>query len=61
MMTMRIQRTATTPASVGVNHPVRIPPSRMIGIIIGSAASLAANATSRKGARRRRMPAGPKK
>ena len=51
MMTAMIQTTATTPASVGVNQPVRIPPSRMTGIIIGSAASLAASATSPNGAR----------
>ena len=38
----KIQTTATTPASVGVNQPVRMPPSRMTGIISGSEASLTA-------------------
>ena len=56
-----IQATATTPASVGVNHPVRMPPSRMNGIISGSDASLKALPTTRSGARGRRIPAGPKK
>ena len=37
--TRMIQQTATTPASVGVNQPVRMPPSRITGIISGSAAS----------------------
>src|SRR4030088_1341605 len=61
MTTARIHTTATTPASVGVNQPVRMPPRRMIGIISGSDASLKAYATSRKAARGRRMPAGPEK
>ena len=61
MTTMMIHATATTPASVGVKKPVRIPPSRITGIIIGSDASLNAYAISRNGARGRVMPAGPKK
>ena len=56
-----IQITATTPASVGVNQPVRMPPSRITGIISGSAASPAAKITWRNGARGLRMPEGPKK
>ena len=44
-----IQITATTPASVGVNQPVRMPPIRMTGIISGSAASLVATATVKLG------------
>ena len=61
MTTAMIQNTATTPASVGVNQPVRMPPSRMNGIISGSDASLNARPTTRIGARGRRMPVGPKK
>ena len=61
MITAMIQTAATTPASVGVNHPVRMPPRRMIGIISGSEALLAAIATARSGARGRLRPAGPKK
>src|SRR3981189_2417969 len=38
--TAMIQITATTPASVGVNQPVRMPPSRITGIISGSAAAV---------------------
>ena len=45
-----IQITATTPASVGVNQPVRMPPSRITGIISGNAASAVANTTWRSGA-----------
>ncbi len=56
-----IQITATTPASVGVNQPVKMPPSRITGIISGSAASPAANTTCFSGARGLRMPEGPKK
>jgi len=41
-----IQHTATTPASVGVNQPVRMPPSRITGIISGSAADLVALVTA---------------
>jgi hypothetical protein len=41
----RIQTTATTPASVGVNQPVRMPPSRMTGIISGNDASLMARSS----------------
>ena len=56
-----IQITATTPASVGVKYPVRMPPSKITGIISGSAASPAANTTWRSGARGFCMPVGPKK
>ena len=59
--TAMIQITATTPASVGVKEPVRMPPSRITGIISGSAASPAANTTWRSGARGFCMPVGPKK
>src|SRR3954453_2208853 len=59
--TTMIHATATTPASVGVNQPVRMPPSRITGIISGSAASAVANITWRSGARGLRIPAGPKK
>ena len=37
---------AIIPASVGVNHPLRIPPMMMTGMISGSAAPRAATATS---------------
>jgi len=57
--TTMIQATATTPASVGVNQPVRMPPSRITGIISGSAASPAASITLRSGARALCMPEGP--
>ena len=52
---------AMTPASVGVNQPVMMPPSNMMGIIIGRAADPAAVARPRKVARGRWNPAGPKK
>jgi hypothetical protein len=52
---------AMTPASVGVNHPVMMPPSRMIGIIIGSAAARDALARLATLDRGRRNPTGPKK
>jgi hypothetical protein len=59
--TTMIQITATTPASVGVKYPVRMPPNKIAGIISGSAASPAANITWRSGARGFCMPVGPKK
>ncbi len=59
--TRTIQITATTPASVGVNQPVRMPPSRITGIISGNAASAVAKTTWRSGARGLLMPDGPKK
>ena len=40
--TNTIYATAITPASVGVNWPVRMPPMMMIGIISGTAACLVA-------------------
>jgi len=52
---------ATTPASRGANHPVMMPPSRMIGIIIGNAAALVASAKFPNDERARRNPVGPKK
>ena len=52
---------ATTPASVGVNQPVRMPPSRMPGISIGSAARRAAPPNCGRVERGRCSPAGPKK
>ena len=61
MMTSKIHATATTPASVGVNQPVRMPPSRMIGIISGRAASLAASAIMPKEARVLLAPSRPEK
>ena len=54
-----IQITATTPASVGVNQPVRMPPSRMTGIISGSDGVPAREHDLRSGARGRCMPVGP--
>ena len=62
MTTSRIQTAATTPASVGVNQPVRMPPSRITGIISGREASLDALgelAEARRAAGV--MPTGPKK
>ena len=56
-----IQITATTPASVGVNQPVSMPPSKITGIISGNAASPVANITWRIEARGLRAPTGPKK
>ena len=50
-----------TPASVGVNWPVRMPPMMMIGIISGTTACLVAVANSPNVARFRLMPTGPKK
>src|SRR5258708_7801149 len=52
--TVMIQTTATTPASVGVNQPVRMPPTTITGITTGSAASPAAETNHRRG---RRQPA----
>ena len=61
MTTMMIHPAATTPASVGVNNPVRMPPSRITGIIKGSAASRVARAIIPNEARGRLCPIGPKK
>ena len=61
MMTTMIHSAATTPASVGVNQPDRIPPSRMTGIMSGSAASRVARAIIPNEARGRLKPTGPKK
>ena len=49
------------PASVGVNHPVRMPPMMMTGIISGSTDARAASANSHSEARGFKMPTGPKK
>ena len=49
------------PASVGVNHPVRMPPMMMTGIISGSEDALSASANSPNVARFFLMPTGPKK
>ncbi len=53
--------TATRPASVGVNQPVRMPPMMMTGITSGTAASRAAPANSNRDARFFIKPTGPKK
>ena len=53
--------TAARPASVGVNQPDRMPPMMITGITSGKAAPRTAPANSPSVARRRRMPAGPKK
>ena len=50
-----------TPASVGVNLPVRMPPMMMIGIISGTTASLVAVLNWPKVARLCLRPTGPKK
>ncbi len=49
------------PASVGVNHPVRMPPMMITGIISGNAEARAASANSHSDARAFFMPTGPKK
>ncbi len=49
------------PASVGVNHPVRMPPMMITGIISGSAEPCSASANSPGVAIRFLMPTGPKK
>ena len=53
--------TATMPASVGVNQPVRMPPMMISGIISGSTEARAASANSQSVARGFLMPTGPKK
>ena len=47
------------PASVGVNHPDKMPPMMMTGIIKGMAASLDASAISEYEARFFLNPGGP--
>ena len=48
-------------ASRGANHPVMMPPSRMIGIINGKAAAFVASVKFQNEERGRRNPTGPKK
>ena len=49
------------PASVGVNHPVRMPPMMITGIISGSMEARTASANSHSEARGFIRPTGPKK